>query len=129
MRHGSGYGDAVALPRKHVARALKPRDVAGAGHRDARLRTMGSPQREVDELPPPAHTHTTRGFGRYHRLKLDRVDDEALDELPFDHGRAHLEDRLVGEYDGSFRHRAHRARESETAQALQQSVGKPPSGP
>jgi len=108
---GSGQGVAGTVEAHQVAH---PCQLVGG------FQAVGSSGRKIDELPAPSSMHDPRGLRRQDGLEVDLIDEESFQQLSLDHGTGDLDDRLVDEEDGSFRHSANATGKSNLSQVVQE---------
>ncbi len=123
MRHRARDGDAVEGSREYVGR----RGNAGDEERPSRLQaSVGSvrpTQAEIDDRPAAGRPHDARGLRGEHRLQMNLVRHERLDELCLRQRPDYLENGLAGEYDRAFRNGEDVSGEPEVPQPVEEARG------
>ena len=71
---------------------------------------------------PFSSVHDSGGFCGNHRLQVNGVEQESLNELSFDYGRGHSDKRFAWKRHGAFGHSPDVARELEVAEVVEESA-------
>ena len=113
-------GMSYAFPASTSLVEAKPVKIRGPRGLESRVHAMRAAEPELGQCPAAGREHRARGLARLHGLEMAEVDDRRLHELRLDERTRRLEQRLVGEQDGSLADRTHVAGEAEIGEEVEE---------
>ena len=75
-----------------------------ASELNSRIGAVGASSSEIQDLSASRRVDSARRLGRHHRLEVDLVDYESLDQLTLDDWPRDFKNRLVFKKERAFRH-------------------------
>ena len=91
---------------EHIRGGVGASDIGGAAGAQGAIGSLGAAQAEFDDGAVIGRFPYPGCFGGDERLEINVTEEDRLDHLAFDQSAADLQERFIGEDDGSFGNRS-----------------------